>query len=67
MPLRIFKVKKMIEELDKLPFSSKNAYRLYANMHHGWAGARADLEDEENKEEFGDVYSRLAGFFKNAM
>jgi dienelactone hydrolase len=67
MPIRVFKVKKMIEELDKLPFSSKNAYRLYENMHHGWAGARADLENEENKKEFGDVYSRLAGFLKNTM
>jgi dienelactone hydrolase len=24
----------------------------YPNMHHGWMGARANLEDAENKKEF---------------
>jgi hypothetical protein len=35
-------------------------------MHHGWGGARADLENEDNKAAFTDVYGRLATFFKNA-
>lgn len=48
------------------PWADKNAYRVYPTMHHGWGGARADLEDEENKREFEDVYGRLATFFKNA-
>ena len=31
--------------------------------HHGWAAARADLDDEENIKQFEDVYKRLADFF----
>jgi hypothetical protein len=47
-------------------FKEKNAYRVYQNMHHGWAGARADLDKEDNFREFTDVYGRLGTFFKNA-
>ncbi|PVF95599.1 hypothetical protein CPB86DRAFT_817037 [Serendipita vermifera] len=64
-PIDVYK--ELVEALDKLPFSSKNAYRYYEKMHHGWAAARADLDNEENRKEFGDVYSRLASFFKNVM
>lgn len=31
--------------------------------HHGWAAARADLDNAENKKQYEDVYKRLAGFF----
>lgn len=34
---------------------------------HGWAAARADLNNEENKREFEDVYSKLGGFFSGAF
>lgn len=64
-PIDVYK--ELVEALDKLPFSSKNAYRYYEKMHHGWAAARADLDNEENRKEFGDVYSRLASFFKSVM
>ena len=33
------------------------------NRHHGWAAARADLDDPENKKQFEDVYKRLAEYF----
>ncbi|KAF7320040.1 Dienelactone hydrolase family protein [Mycena kentingensis (nom. inval.)] len=54
---------KIVNELAKKPFASKCDNKFYANMHHGWAAARADLAKEDNKEEFQDVYARLAGFF----
>lgn len=58
--------KKIIDEVGNKPWASKNAYRVYSNMHHGWGGARADLDNEENKAAFTDVYGRLATFYKNA-
>jgi hypothetical protein len=33
------------------------------SRHHGWAAARADLGDSENKKQFEDVYKRLAEHF----
>jgi dienelactone hydrolase len=33
------------------------------SRHHGWAAARANLKNEENKKQFEDVYKRLADFF----
>jgi dienelactone hydrolase len=35
--------------------------------HHGWAAARGDLSNEENKKECEDVYSRVAAFFKSVQ
>jgi dienelactone hydrolase len=35
--------------------------------HHGWAAARGDLSNEENKKEYEDVYSRVAAFFKSVQ
>lgn len=31
--------------------------------HHGWAAARADLNDPENFKQYEDVYQRLADYF----
>lgn len=31
--------------------------------HHGWAAARADLKDPENKKQYEDVYRRLGEYF----
>jgi hypothetical protein len=55
-----------VEIINTKPFASLNAYRYYGTMHHGWAGARADLSNPDNLTEFGDVYGRLALFFKRA-
>lgn len=36
-------------------------------MHHGWAAARAKLNDPENLKEYEDVYGRLARFFNGIL
>ena len=36
------------------------------NRFHGWAAARANLDDPENKEEFANLYARVATFIKGA-
>lgn len=49
------------------PFASKNAYKLYENSPHGFAGARGDLKSEEGKKVFSDVYERITKFFNEAL
>ncbi|TFL03637.1 Alpha/Beta hydrolase protein [Pterulicium gracile] len=60
-----------LEKVEKVlggkPFASKNDFEYYSTMHHGWAAARADLQNAENKKQFEDVYSRLATFFSSAL
>jgi len=36
---------------------------LYPTMHHGWMGARANLENEENARGFERGYAQIASFF----
>jgi len=55
---------KLVKAISTKPFASKNAYKHYPTMHHGWAAARADLNDPENKKQYEDVYGTLAGFYK---
>ncbi|TFY51985.1 hypothetical protein EVG20_g10752 [Dentipellis fragilis] len=40
---------------------------LYEDMFHGFAGARANLEDPLNKMRFEEVYDRLAKYFHNVL
>lgn len=54
---------KIVKVISNKPFASKNAYKVYSTMHHGWAAARANLDDPENKKQFEDVYGTLGGFF----
>jgi len=63
----IDEVIKVNELIANKPFAAKNDYKLYANMHHGWAGARGNLNDAANKEEYEDVYTRLVEFFKKTL
>ncbi|KAJ7071488.1 Alpha/Beta hydrolase protein [Mycena amicta] len=58
---------KIVNELGKKSFASRCDNKLYANMHHGWAAARADLNKQDNKEQFHDLYTRLAGFFSKNL
>ncbi|KAJ9125982.1 hypothetical protein QFC24_002254 [Naganishia onofrii] len=60
-------VKKIVEALKSKPFADKCEHKTYPNMHHGWAAARADLSNPENKKEYEDVYSRVAAFFKSVQ
>jgi len=39
----------------------------FSTRHHGWAAARGDLSDPDNKREYEDLYSRAAAFFKNTL
>ncbi|WVR07551.1 hypothetical protein IAU60_004593 [Kwoniella sp. DSM 27419] len=45
--------------LENKPFAKKNDY----HHHHGWAAARANLNDPENLKQYEDVYQRLADYF----
>lgn len=61
------KFDEIVELLSKKQFSAKCDSKCYTGMFHGWAAARADLSDPENKREYEDLYSRAAAFFKNAF
>jgi hypothetical protein len=43
--------KKLLDVIAKKPFAEKNAHKHYTTMFHGWAAARADLTDPENKKQ----------------
>jgi len=58
---------KINDIIAKKPFASKSDSTNYENMFHGFAAARADLKNEENKKEFKDVYGKLATFFGNTL
>jgi len=58
---------KIVEVLSKKPFASQCDHKYYSTMHHGWAAARADLKNEENKKEFEDVYTKITTFFKTTL
>lgn len=56
-----------MEGLNGKPFASKNVYKYYSTVIHGWAGARADFKDEENLKQYKDVYSQVCTFFGNVL
>ncbi|KAJ7102314.1 hypothetical protein B0H15DRAFT_814111 [Mycena belliarum] len=58
---------KILDVIAKKPFATKNDNKYYSNMFHGWAAARADLKVQENKQEFEDLYTRLANFFSKTL
>jgi len=58
---------KIVDVISKKPFAAKNDHKNYTNMFHGWAAARGDLKNEENKKEYEDVYGKLVTFFHNAL
>ncbi|EEA23084.1 conserved hypothetical protein [Talaromyces marneffei ATCC 18224] len=39
----------------------------YATMHHGWMGARANLEDPENKKEYYRGYKEIGDFYSKYL
>ena len=53
--------------LSSKPFAAKNAYHLFPDSPHGFAGARANLKDEGDKKVFHDAYVRLGKFFTVAL
>ncbi|KAG8905800.1 hypothetical protein FRB99_008225 [Tulasnella sp. 403] len=59
--------KKMVRAMATKPFASKNAWKLYQSVDHGFASARGDLNDPDGKAQYEDVYARVAGFFETAF
>ena len=51
--------------LDKNPHD--NLIEKFGNMHHGWMGAKANLDDEANAKEFQRGYGMAADFFKKHL
>lgn len=51
-----------MKALESKLFAAKNDRKRYDTMHHGWAAARGDLNNEENLKEFQDVYARIVAF-----
>jgi len=43
---------KVMKVLSTKPFAAKNSFKIYSNMFHGWAAARANLDDPENLKEY---------------
>jgi len=58
---------KILEIIAQKQFATKNDHKNYINMFHGWAAARGDLNNPENKKEFEDVYKRLVDFFRKTL
>ncbi|KAI0735540.1 Alpha/Beta hydrolase protein [Earliella scabrosa] len=54
--------KQILEIISKKPIADKSDYKLYDSF-HGFAAARANLDDPENKKHYEDLYCRLVSFF----
>ncbi|KAG8748636.1 hypothetical protein FRC10_000027 [Ceratobasidium sp. 414] len=60
VPLAIFPSKdepmdlyeQIIKTISAKPFAAKNVYKVYGDMYHGWAAARADLDKPETKKAY---------------
>ncbi|KAI0932674.1 hypothetical protein AcW1_000274 [Taiwanofungus camphoratus] len=57
--------KKIVEIISRKPFAAKNDHKFYDTF-HGFAAARANLDDAKNKADFEDMYATLVKFFGNA-
>lgn len=55
--------KKIVEIMSKKPFSNKCDSHIFPSF-HGFAAARANLDDEENNKQFVALYERLIKFFQ---
>jgi len=61
----IKEAEKITDILSKKPFASKNGYKHFDSF-HGWAAARANLDDPDNKAKYEELYCELIKFTKNA-
>ncbi|KAI0724185.1 hypothetical protein C8T65DRAFT_625701 [Cerioporus squamosus] len=57
--------KQILEIISKKPISEKSDYKHYDSF-HGFAAARANLDDPENKKQYEDLYARLVTYFSKA-
>ncbi|KDQ20452.1 hypothetical protein BOTBODRAFT_61596 [Botryobasidium botryosum FD-172 SS1] len=58
---------KVSEIIAQKPFADKNKYIYYETVHHGFAGARGNLSDPENKEKYAHFYNTVSEYFKRAL
>jgi dienelactone hydrolase len=56
---------KIVEVISKKPFADKNSYKIFESF-HGFAAARANLDEPDNKDKYGHLYKKLTHFLKNA-
>lgn len=56
-----------IVEAYKTAMGDRVEITTYGTMHHGWMGARADLKDEKNVEEFKRGYEQAGAFFSKYL
>ncbi|KIO26768.1 hypothetical protein M407DRAFT_197311 [Tulasnella calospora MUT 4182] len=56
-----------MKALESKPFAAKNERKRYDTMHHGWAAARGNLENEENLKEFKDVFATMSAFLNRVL
>jgi len=57
---------RIYEQTKAKPFGGASDIKVYSDMHHGWSGAHAWLDKDDNYAQFGDVYNRLGKFFNKA-
>ncbi|KAI9820583.1 MAG: hypothetical protein M1827_004952 [Pycnora praestabilis] len=57
----------MEEYGDVLKQGKSNVVEMYSSMFHGWMGARAKLENEDNAKEFERGYVQVADFFNKHL
>ncbi|KAF8334114.1 Alpha/Beta hydrolase protein [Cantharellus anzutake] len=57
---------KIVNEAKNQSFGATSDFKAYRDMHHGWTGAHANLDDEKNLAQYKDVYGRLVNFFTNS-
>ncbi|KAI0076229.1 hypothetical protein K474DRAFT_1691426 [Panus rudis PR-1116 ss-1] len=53
---------KIVDVLKKKPFADKSDWKWYDSF-HGFAAARANLDDSDNKAKYEDLYCTLINFF----
>ncbi|KZT06262.1 uncharacterized protein LAESUDRAFT_726084 [Laetiporus sulphureus 93-53] len=56
---------KIVEIVSRKPWHEKNDHKFYDSF-HGFAAARANLEDAKQRKDFEDLYGRLIMFFGKA-
>ncbi|KAL4959635.1 uncharacterized protein BDV14DRAFT_212232 [Aspergillus stella-maris] len=56
----------VLEEYEQ-EVQTESEFELYDTMFHGWMGARANLEDEDNAKEFQRGYKQISSFFNNRL
>ncbi|KAL0950700.1 hypothetical protein HGRIS_007477 [Hohenbuehelia grisea] len=58
---------KIVDILAQKSFASSCDHKYYADMFHGWAAARGNLENEDNKKAYEEVYGKLVNYFQKTL